>query len=297
VFARAARNEQVNGGDFSPGNGALPNFKNATTWAGLAPGSCTACNTTAAVLSNAGDNFEVETTAKSQTPHMVLAIETTTAGVVTLGQGEQSANFARLSVLAQSQVTIPASTRQCCATCDPNCNLGGCSAGPPVPALNTVDHGLGFSVRTSGPCVAPNNNISMFGTLQCSQVDFDANNTCLVGGLIANATPGSIACNLPGTPNSAFCNANAAICFKNNPEIVGDITAAGNICMKNNLEGAGVIQSQSNIAWKNNGIWNGQIRAGGDISAKNNAELTFNGSSGSADAQGIAASFWIDGMW
>lgn len=289
------RGEQSSANDaaFAARTTALPNFKNAKTWATLAPGTCTTCGG-AAAITMAGNNYTLNSTAKADVPAMVAAIETTTGGIITLGQGGQSTNFSRVSILAQSQVNIPASTRQCCATCDANCNLGGCNAGPPVPAANTVDHGLGFAVRTSGPCVAPSNNISIFGTLQCSQIDLDANNACLVGGLIANASPGSVACNLPGTPGTAFCDTSAAICFKNNPEVVGDIIAAGNICMKNNLKGAGTIQSQSNVGWKNNGSFFGQIKAQGNVVAKNNGTITFTGSSGTSENQGLPSSQWMD---
>lgn len=280
---------------FAPRATPLPNFKGATTWTNLAPASCTTCGGTA-IVTMTGNDYNVATTAIASMPHMVLAVETTTAATVSTG-GLPSTNFARLSILAQSTVAPGAGSNQCCATCDPGCAFASCSAGPPPAAGSTADKGRGFAIRTSGPCTQVVNNIAMFGVEQCSTIESDGNNQCYVGGWIANASPGTIACPLPGTPNTAFCNAAAGVCMKNNLDLVGDVFAAGNICIKNNFDGVGSIQSQGSVGWKNNGGFVGQVRAAGDVAMKNNNRLTFDGAGGSSDAQGIAASLWIDGSW
>jgi hypothetical protein len=292
----------ASGAIFTPRAGDLPNVKTVAAgggeWSDFAPGSCAICGGTSAVLVPSGTSYVVGVNALNDTPHMVLTIDTASAATVTVGA--LSRTGARITVNTNASVAIDGSN-QCCATCDcpQACALGT--------TMTKEANGNGYAIRTNQPCadLGAGPQFGIVGHLMCAQLDVtNRNDNCVVGGLIClggppEGGPGTIACDLPGAQSTDdICSASANFCAKNNMVLVGDLQCAGNICLRNNLNMAGgTIETQGSVGWKNNPIAAGQIRAVGDIIGKNNAKITFDGSAGLRENQGVAAAIWIDAAW
>jgi hypothetical protein len=280
---------------FTPRGGDLPNVRtpavNTRRWQDFAPGSCTTCDGSLAVVTQAGANYTVGANALANTPHMQLMIETSDAATTTVGALTRTG--AKVSVHTTSVVNA-AGSQQCCATC--TCDQD-CSAST---TMTKDDNGHSYAIRTDETC-ADSGRLGVIGHVMCGQLDMsNTNGNCFVGGLIGVDAPGNIACTLPGTSSDigAICDASAGFCAKNNLDIVGDLRTAGNICLKNNLDmHGGVIETTASVGWKNNPAAAVQIRAVGNVFGKNNATVTFNGETGGADNQGVGSSMWMDASW
>ena len=174
--------------------------------------------------------------------------------------------------------------------------------------MTSAANGYGLVIRTDKDC-KDSNSYGFIGEVMCRELDMgNSTNNCIVGGMIGLGNPvtdpvtangGNLACNIEAdSATDALCNAKANFCVKNNFDLVGNLSTSGNICMKNNLNmHGGVIQSQASVAWKNNPVAAGQIRAAVDVRGKNNATITFNGTAGAVENQGVAQAMWMDAGW
>lgn len=288
---------------FAPQAGDLPNVRlpagaGSAEWRDFTnnTSSTSGANGTFNIVTPSGATSTSFTVANNDTgvtrvPNLYIAIDSTATSTTTISGLNRTG--AKMSVSTNNIVVIAGST-QCCTTC--TCP-SACSS---TTTMTAATNGPGYAIRTSEPC-SDSAAIGVIGNIMCGQLDVsNTNGNCVVGGMIGIDAPGNIACNLPGTTAAidAICNTQANFCAKNNFDIIGNLTCAGNICLKNNLDmNGGVIQTQASIGWKNNPVAAGQILAGVDVLGKNNATIIFNGTSGSANNQGVPSSLWMDSTW
>lgn len=300
------RPEQANVGSvsFTARAGDLPNVNTAAAlegeWQDFAAGSCATCGgaVTPVVPSGAGNvNFSVAANVLAGTPHLFIVIDSTATSRTTIGAltSNNGGVGAKITVSTNNLVTI-AGSNHCCATC--TCTQA-CAAGT---TMTRLGNGPGYAVRTNKTCL-DTAAFGIVGHVMCAQLDVgNSNGNCVVGGLIGLDSPGTLACTDVSPPPAiaaveAMCDTSANFCAKNNFELVGNLQCAGNICLKNNLDmNGGIIETQSNIAWKNN-PQAGQVRAAFDLYAGQNSTVTFNGTSGNVENQGVASAIWMDSIW
>lgn len=289
------RPEHSNGAGtaFMPRAGALPNGKGSRTWADMAPGAPSAASglpSTTNVITHSGTDYIVANNTLATTPHMHVAIESTATSTTTIGALTRTG--AKVTVSTNNLVKI-AGSNQCCATCDCPQACGSATT------MTKDDNGPGYAIRTNQDC-QDTSAFGIVGHIMCANLDVarSGSGNCVVGGLVGLNKPGNIACDIPGeTLDNAFCTSTAGFCAKNNFELIGDMTVAGAICLKNNLDAhGGIIGSESNIAWKNNPNA-GQIVTEGNLVAGNNSTITFDGTGGALQNQGVAAAVWMDSTW
>lgn len=279
---------------FRPRGGDLPNFKgagNTVEWRDLtSPASCTTCGGATNVVIKVGSNYTFPTAAIANVPSMVAIVDTIAAATTIWNLGTLTSGFAKITLLTNSQVTVPSALNQCCANCV--CPSDWCkNDGSVSKAVN----GPGFSIRTNQACNAAVNNVGVFGTVMCKNLNIDLNNHCYAGGIITTEpAPGTLPC--PGI-GVGFCDTNSSICAKNNPILVGDMIAGGNICVKNNFEVIGTIQTQGSLGWMNNAEVEGNIKAVGSITGASNAIIIFSPSGAAVLSAGRPNAMWMDATW
>ena len=288
------RNDNALGAAFRPKATALPNFKGNTTWTALAPGSCTTCGGATDVVTRAAaaPSYTIGSTSLAQVPHMVVIVDSTAASTTTLAIGGVSTGTAKLSVLTNDIVSFNG-VGQCCATC--NCSAT-CSFASTT--LTKAQNGNGFAIRTSQSCSSATAGLNIFGTVECGTVDLAGVNECIVGGIVATSKPGTLACPL-AIAGVTFCDTAASVCFKDSPQIIGDVVAGGNVCGKVNVSlKGGSLESESNIGVKAVAAITGHMRAELNIVTRGaTSAATFAGNAGSGQAQGTASAMWIDASW